>query len=117
MIDINFEELRNKLIDYGNYEPDPELQRRLEEYHQKIEEDFQKEWSKKKFKWFFKKRRQVKLKAKIFRRYQAPIFWIVEDILEDVMPKAIELSFDQMTHIQDVTLGDKNYFVKEDKNV
>lgn len=44
MIDVTFEELLNKLKDYGNYEPDPEYQRRCEEYHRKIEEDFQEQY-------------------------------------------------------------------------
>ena len=113
MIDTSPEAIRSKLMDVANYEPDPEYQKRLEEYHKKIEDDFQTEWPKKKFKWFFKKRRQVKLKAKIFRRYQPPIFWMVEDVLEDMLPKAIEFSFDQMTDIKDVTLGDPDYFAEE----
>ena len=104
------ETFRNTIL---NTEPDQEFKLRLEEYRQNIENDFQEEWSKKKFKWFFKKRRQKKLRSKIFRRYQSPIFWIVEDILEDMLPKAIEHSFDNFVDIKDVTLGDKHYFTNE----
>lgn len=104
------ETFRDNLL---NTEPDPKFKLRLEEYRQNIENDFQEEWSKQKFKWFFKKLRQKKLKTKIYRRYQSPIFWLVEDILEDVLPKAIDFSFDQMTDIKDVTLGDPGYFMEE----
>ena len=68
-------------------EPDPEYKRRLEEYHQKIENDFNEEWSKKHFKWFFTKRRQKKLRTQIMRRYTAPVFWFIEDMIEDILPK------------------------------
>ena len=96
-----------------NTAPDPKFKLRLEEYRQNIENDFQEEWSKKKFKWFFKKVRQKKLKTKIYRHYQSPIFWIIEEVLEDIIPKAIEFSFSQMTDIKDITLGDPGYFVEE----
>ena len=102
------ETFRNIML---NTEPDPTFKLRLEEYRQNIDNDFQEEWSKKKFKWFFKKRRQKKLKAKIYRRYQSPIFWIVEDALEDMLPKSIEYSFDNLVDIKDIVLGDKNYFM------
>ena len=46
---------RNEIIET---KPDPEWKRRLEEYHNNIERDFQEEWFKKHFKWFFTKRRQ-----------------------------------------------------------
>lgn len=107
------EELRNKIIDCYNYEPDPEYKKRLEEYHKKIEDDFHAEWSKKKFKWFFKKRRQRKLRSQITRRYSGPVFWIIEDTLEDILPKATDHFFAQFVDIKDVTLGDKNYFAEE----
>ena len=115
MIDINFEELRNKIIECYNYEPDPEYQRRLEEYHKKIEDDFQNEWPKKKFKWFLTKRRQQKLRTQISRRYSGPVFWIIEDMLDDLWPKACEHSeyFNKFVDVKDVALGDKNYFDKE----
>ena len=113
MIGLYIDEIHNKLRDYDSYEPDPKYKKQLEEYYKKIEDEFQEEWSKKKFKWFFKERRQVKLKSKIFRRYQLPIFCTIEDALGDMLPKAIEFSFDQMIDIKDITLGDPNYFVKE----
>ena len=85
----------------------------LKEYQEKFQNEFETEWSKRKFKWFFKKHRQRKLKTKIYRRHCRSIFELVDDVLEEVLPKVIEFSFDQMTNIQDVTLGDKNYFAKE----
>ncbi len=115
MTDINLEELRNKILDFSNYELDPEYKRRLEEYHKKIEDDFQNEWSKKKFKWFFKKRRQQKLRSEITRRYSGPVFWIIEDILDDIFSNQCQYSeyFGQFVDVKDVTLGDPNYFVDE----
>ena len=85
----------------------------LSEYLQKIQDEFQTEWSKKKFKWFFKKYRQRKLKTKIYRRHCKPIFGLIEDVLEDTLPKAIGDSFDQMVDVKDLALGDKIYFEEE----
>lgn len=113
MIDTSLENIQDKIIDFANYEPDPEYQRRLEEYHKKIEDDFQEEWSKKKFKWFFKKRRQQKLRAQISHRYAGPVFWLIEDMLEDMLPKVTSPFFNQFVDVKDITLGDKNNFVDE----
>lgn len=115
MIDVNFETIRNKILDFSNYELDPEYKRRLEEYHEKIENDFQVEWSKKKFKWFFKKRRQQKLRARIAHRYSGPVFWLIEDIIEDLWPKQYENSefFGKFVDVKDLALGDKNYCIDE----
>lgn len=103
----------NKIKEFSNYELDPEYKRRLEEYHQKIENDFNAEWSKKKFKWFFKKRRQQKLRSEITRRYSGPVFWLIEDILDDMLPKTTNAFFGQFVDVKNLALGDKNYFVKE----
>lgn len=107
------EEIRNKMIDLFNTEPDPEYTKRFEEYHKKIKDDFQAEWSKRKFKWFFKKRRQQKLKRSIYRRYMSPIFDLVENAINEVLPKASESFFSSMVNIDDLSLGDKYYFVDE----
>lgn len=90
---------------------DSEYKRRLEEYHQNIERDFQEEWSKKKFKWFFTKRRQKKLRHKVSRRYTAPVFWLIEDIVEDMLVKQWQSPefFGQFVDIK----GDKYYFTEE----
>lgn len=85
----------------------------FEECKENFKNEFQTEWSKKKFKWFFKKYRQRKLKSKIYRRHCRPIFELMEDILEDTLPKAIDVSFDNLTDIKDVAVGDKNYFSEE----
>lgn len=85
----------------------------ISEYAEKFNNEFQTEWSKKKFKWFFKKYRQRKLRFKIYRRHCRPIFELVEDVLDDMLPKAIWSSFDLMTDIKDVTLGDPGYFAEE----
>ena len=74
----------------------------LKEYKTKLQNEFETEWSKKKFKWFFRRYRQRKLKSKIFRRHSRPIFELMEDIIEDTFPKVIGFSFDQMTDIKDV---------------
>lgn len=97
-------------------EPDSEFKRRLEEYRDNIERDFQEEWSKKRFKWFFKKRRQKKLRAKIARCYTAPVFWLIEEVIEDTLPKVIDENFQKFVDIKDFTLGDKAYFTEEKKN-
>ena len=85
----------------------------FEECKENFKNEFQTEWSKKKFKWFFKKYRQRKLKSKIYRRHRIQIFELVEDVLDDALPKAIWPSFDQLTDVNDIALGDKNYFVDE----
>ena len=90
-----------------------QLTNMLQVYKQQIENDFQSEWSKKHFKWFFKKRRQKKLRSKIFRRYQMGIFNLVECCIEDMLPKAIEESVENLTNIKDVPFGDKAYFTEE----
>lgn len=86
----------------------------LKEYREKLQNEFETEWSKKKFKWFFKNYRQRKLKSKILRRHRRPIFELMEDILEEMLPKTIEVSFDNLADINDVTIGDKNYFTEEE---
>lgn len=103
----------NKIKDFSNYELDPEYKKQLEEYHKKIEDDFQAEWSKKKFKWFFKKRRQQKLRTQITHRYSGPVFWLIEDVLDDIFSNQCQYSeyFGQFVDVKDVAIGDKNYFV------
>ena len=70
--------------------PDPEWDRRIKEYHDNIERDFQEEWAKKHFKWFFTKRRQKKLRYKVTRRYTEPVFWIIEEVVDDMLGKQWE---------------------------
>ena len=116
MIDINLEKIRNEIIGLSNYEPDPEYQKRLEEYHKKIEDDFQAEWPKKKFKWFFKKRRQQKLRRQISHRYSGPVFWIIEDMIDDIFSNQLQYSefFGQFVDVKDIAIGDKHRFVNEE---
>ena len=101
---------RNAIIET---EPDPEYKRRLEEYHQKIENDFNEEWSRKHFKWFFTKRRQNKLRYQITRRYTPPVFWIIEDMIEEMLPQTTNENFQQFVDIKNVSIGDKAYFTEE----
>ena len=111
LLSMNNEELcswfRNEIIET---KPDPEWKRRLEEYHNNIERDFQEEWSKKHFKWFFTKRRQKKLRYQVTRRYTSPVFCLIEDIIEDMLPQTINENFQQFVDIKDVALGDKASF-------
>ena len=111
LLSMNNEELcswfRNEIIET---KPDPEWKRRLEEYHNNIERDFQEEWSKKHFKWFFTKRRQKKLRYQVTHRYTSPVFCLIEDIIEDMLPQTINENFQQFVDIKDVALGDKAYF-------
>ena len=74
----------------------------IKEYKEKLQYEFETEWSKKKFKWFFKKYRQRKLKTKIYRRHCRPIFELVEDVLEDTIPKKIDVLLDNLVDIKDV---------------
>lgn len=99
-----------------NVEPDPEFKRRIEEYYQNIERDFQEEWSKKHFKWLFTKRRQKKLRVKVARRYTAPVFWLIEEVVDDILVKQWQTNdfFDKFVDFKDVASDDKNYFVEED---
>lgn len=97
--------------------PDPEWERRLKEYHDNIERDFQEEWSKKHFKWLFTKRRQKKLRNKITHRYAGPVFWLIEDIIEETLPQTINENFQQFVDIKNVALGDKAYFNEETDDV
>ena len=92
--------------------PDQEWERRLKEYHDNIERDFQDEWSKKHFKWFFTKRRQKKLIDKIFHRYAGPVFWLIEETIEDMLPKMVDENFQKFVDIKDLALGDKAYFTE-----
>ena len=96
--------------------PDPEWERRLKEYYDNIERDFQEEWPKKHFKWFFTKRRQKKLRDKITHRHTGPVFWIIEDIIEDILPKAINESFQPFVDVKDITISDKAYFTEENQS-
>lgn len=88
--------------------PDLEWERRIKEYYDNIERDFQEEWAKKHFKWFFTKRRQKKLRAKVARRYTAPVFWLIEEIIEDMIVKQWETPefFDQFVDFKDVSSED-----------
>ena len=116
MIDVNLEEIRDKIIGLSNYEPDPEYQKRLEEYYKKIEDDFQAEWPKKKFKWLFKKRRQQKLRRQISHRYSGPVFWLIEDVIDDMFSNQWQSSefFGQFVDVKDIAIGDEHHFVEEE---
>lgn len=84
--------------------PDPEWERRLKEYYDNIERDFQEEWSKERFKWFFTKRRQKKLRYKVTRRYTSPVFWLIEDVVEDMLVSQWQNSeyFDKFVDIKEI---------------
>ena len=114
LLNMSNEELRNWFrTEVVEATSDPEWDRRLKEYHAKIERDFQDEWSKKHFKWFFMKRRQKKLRTKIVRRYSGPVFWIIEEVIENTLPKAINESVNQFVDIKDIAICNESWFVKE----
>lgn len=118
MIDNLLSKSNEELRDWFRQEileakPDPEWERRLKEYYDNIEYDFQEEWSKKHFKWFFTKRRQNKLRNKITHRYAGPVFWLIEEIIEDTLPKMVDENFQKFVDIKDLALGDKAYFTEE----
>jgi hypothetical protein len=89
-------------------ESDPEYKRRMEEYHQKIENDFNEEWLRKHFKWFFTKLRQKKLRHQIARRYTPPVFWIIEDIIDETLPKMFNENFQEFVDVKNIAIGDTN---------
>ena len=94
-------------------EPGTEWMQRLKEYRQKIDSDFKVEWSKKHFKWFFKKCRQQKLRSKIVWRYASPIDEIVEECIDDLLPRVITGTIDSFADIKDITIGDYSWFADE----
>lgn len=117
LLNMTNEELRDMFRqEILEAKPDPEWERRLKEYHDNIERDFQEEWSKKHFKWFFAKRRQNKLRNKITHRYAGPVFWLIEEIIEDTLPKMVDENFQKFVDIKDLALGDKAYFTEENCN-
>lgn len=117
LLNMTNEELRDWFrTEILEAKPDPEWERRLKEYYDNIERDFQEEWSKKHFKWLFTKRRQNKLRNKITHRYAGPVFWLIEEIIEDTLPKMVDENFQKFVDIKDVALGDKAYFTAENCN-
>lgn len=86
LLSMSDEELREHFKEILNTPLDPEFHRRCEERRQNIENDFKAEWSKKHCKWFFKKYRQQKLMRQIELRYPGPVFWIIEDIINETLP-------------------------------
>ena len=120
LLSMTNEEIIKEFRKTINTEIDPEIslkhQHLLDEYKQKIDTDFNKEWSKKRFKWFFKKRRQRKLRYKIMNRYMHPLFYIVEDCIEDMLPNMINESFKNFATIEDMALANPDFFIKENKN-
>ena len=69
---------------------DNEYHRRCEERRRNIQRDFDTEWSKQRFKWLFKKRRQNKLRRAIEMRYPGPVFWLIEDIINETLVDTYE---------------------------
>lgn len=86
-----------------------EFHRRCEERRQNIENDFQAEWFKKRFKWFFKKRRQQKLHRKIELRYPGPVFWLIEDMIEETLPKTTNEFFGQIVDVKENQQNDRPF--------
>jgi len=82
----------------------PEWRRRFEELKRKIDNDFQVEWSKQHFKWFFKKRRQKKLKAKIWHRHTGPIFYTLEEMIDELWTQSLSDNsfFDRFIGIKNI---------------
>ena len=63
---------------------------RIKDIHKNIERDFEAEWSKKKFKWFFKQYRQNKLRYKIYRRHKFDLYNAIEDFVDWFLPSATD---------------------------
>ena len=82
---------------------------RIKECHKNIERDFQAEWSKKRFKWFFGQYRQKKLRIKIYHRYKIDLETAIDDFVDWFLPKATNDSIDRLVDVKDIALDDKVY--------
>jgi hypothetical protein len=100
-------ELIRESIQRAISEPrDPELKKRCEEYHQAINKDFEESWVQERFKWLFKKRRQKKLMREVRLRHMDldPLFLLIENTIDDVLPKTENKYFGQIIDINKNTL-------------
>ena len=96
---------RNEMHKYQTSSYYAEYHRRCEERRQNIEREFVSEWSKKHFKWFFKKRRQKKLHREIELRYPGQMFWIIEDIIDETLAKTTNAWFGKIVDVKENTNG------------
>ena len=83
---------------------DTKWKSRIAEYNIAIERDFHKEWSKKKFKWLFKKYRQNKLIRELRFRHANlnPIFDLIAETVNEVLPQALNESFGQLVEVKNI---------------
>ena len=81
-----------------------EFKKKREEYRQAVNEDFEKSWAQKKFKWFFPKRRKKKLLREVRYRYidLDPIFDLIAETVNEVLPQTLNESFGQLVDIKNV---------------
>lgn len=95
------EEIRKCIQRIASEPIDPEFKKRCEEYNKAVNEDFEESWSQKKFKWFFKKRRQKKLMREVRFRHMDldPIFLLLENVIDDALPKTERECFSQFIDI------------------
>lgn len=95
------EEIRKCIQRIASEPSDPEFKKRCEEYHKAINEDFEESWTRKRFKWFFKKRRQKKLMREVRLRHMDldPLFLLIENVIDDVLPKTDNEFFGQIVDI------------------
>ena len=95
------EEIRKCIQRIASEPSDPEFQKRCEEYHKTINEDFERSWAQKKFKWLFKKRRQKKLLREVRIRHMDldPIFLLIENVIDDTLPETESEYFGQFIDI------------------
>jgi hypothetical protein len=49
----------------------------------------------------------------VLHRYSGPVFWLIEEIIDDILPKTANAFFCQFVDVKDIAIGDKNYFVDE----
>lgn len=109
LLNMSNEELRewfNNEVIMG--EPDPEFHRICIEYHRNIENDFEKKWSQKKFKWFAKRYRQNKLMTEIYRRYRNPVFYLIEKTIEETLPNITDDFFNCFVDFKNVAKENHN---------
>ncbi len=93
------------------HKPDLEFMRLCNEYFRNIGDDFEAEWSQKKFKWFFKKRRQNKLMTKIYHRYRSPLYYLIEKTIEETLPDMASTTefFDKFVDVKNLEQGETNH--------
>lgn len=88
-----------EIKDYFTNELASDWEQIVKDLTHQFENAFQEEWSKQRFKWLFKKRRQKNLRAQIFRQYQHSIYCVIQNIIEDMAAPTITTNLEQFADV------------------